>query len=152
MASKAYTSAGTTLLVADSVPSLNTVAEFDLLDFTEVGEVSDLGDFGASDSVMDFYEVGSSEPKQIIGNRSYGSLTLKMAAVRADEGQTIIQQARRNRQRCSFQMTTPDPDVYYFTGVISSYSVSIGGPDQIVSATVTVKLDSEFVVDDDNFI
>lgn len=149
MPSSAYTSAGSTLLVSEDTPSINTVADFDLLDFVEVGEVTDLGQFGASDDVLSYYEARSNNPSKLVGNRSYGSLNITMAAVRADDGQAIIQQARRGRQRCSFQITTPEPDAYYFTGIVSGYQVSVGGSDQIVSATITVELDSEFVVDED---
>lgn len=152
MPSKAYTSAGTQLLVSDQLPATTTIGDFDLIAFTEVGEVSDIGEFGSSVDVLSYYPVGSNEPEKLLGNLSVGSFTLNVAAVRDDTGQAIIQQARRDRQKCSFQIITPDPDIYFFTGFISSYSVSIGGPDQIVSASVTIELDSEFVVDADILI
>lgn len=152
MPSKAYTSAGTQLFISEQLPADTTISDFDLVSFTEVGEVSDIAEFGSSAEVLTYYALGSNVPEKSLGNLSVGNLTLTMAAVRDDTGQAIIQQARRDRQRCSFQIITSDPDVYYFTGLISDYSVSIGGPDQIVSASVTIALDSEFVVDSDIFI
>lgn len=147
--SNVYTSAGTELSISTDTPASQTLGDFDLVPFTRVGEVTDIGDFGASAEVLSYYAVGSNLPKKSLGNQSVGGLTLTMAAVRTDDGQSIIQQARRNRTRCSFKIGTPDPDEYFFTGFVTDYSVSIGGPDQIVSASVSIALDSEFLVDAD---
>ena len=152
MPSKAYTSAGTTISVSESLPETPIIDEFDILIFTDVGEVSDIGDFGATSEVLSHYELGSNEPKKVLGNTTFGGLTLRMAVVRSNDGQNILQQARRNRDRLSFQITVPEPDVYYFTGYVTDYQVSIGGPDQIVSASLSITLDSEFVVDEDALI
>ena len=149
MPSNAYTSAGTTVSVSDSVPESPILDEFDILVFTDVGEVTEIGDFGARSEILTHYEVGSNDPKKSLGNKNFGSLTLRMAVVRSNQGQSILQQARRNGSKLSFKITVPEPDIYYFTGHVTDYQVSIGGPDQIVSATITIELDSEFVVEED---
>mgnify|MGYP000317630175 FL=1 len=149
MPSKAYTSAGTILSVSSNLPDILSVDGFDIIVFDDIGEVSDIGDFGTSSDVLTYYEVGSSEPKKILGNKSFGSLTIRMAAIRSDTGQAIIQQARKDQTELSFKVTVPEPDIYYFTGLVTDYQVSVGGPDQIVSASITVSLSSEFIVEED---
>jgi len=58
MASGAFTSAGTTISLTDTEPTTYDVAGFDALTFTEVGEVSDLGEFGREYAEVTFNPLG----------------------------------------------------------------------------------------------
>jgi len=149
MSSNAYTSAGTKIFLSERLPSDLSIDEFDILPYTEVGEVSDISEFGKAQDVLSYYKVGSDDPVKIKGNRSFNGFTLTMAAYRENEGQALLYEALQSKNSYSFQITVPEPDVYYFTAYVVEYNVNIGGPDQIVSSTMSLALTSDLIVDTD---
>lgn len=149
MRSNAYTSAGTLLSASQDLPTTATLDEFDILQYSAIGDLSDIGEFRESKQVLTYYEVGNSKPKKKIGNSSFDNISLRMANLRDDEGQSILHTAFNNGQEVSIKIDVKEPHTYYFTGLVTSYSVSIGGADQIVSAEATIELTSDVIVDQD---
>jgi len=149
MPSKAYTSAGSTLSVSTDVPEEATLDNFDLLLYTKIGDVSDIGDFGEEKEILSYYEMRSNRQKKSVGKTSFGNMTFTMANIRDDNGQTVLQDIFRNGTEASFEVSVREPHFYYFTGIVTNYSVNIGGPDQIVSASITLELTSDVIVDED---
>jgi len=149
MSSNAYTSAGTEIAVSQSLPDNISLDEFDILQYTTIGDLSDIGEFTETKEILTYYDVRSNNPKKKVGNSSFGNISLTMANIRDDEGQSIIQNAFSNSTEVSIRIDVREPHSYYFTGIISGYSVNIGGSDQIVSASVTIELTSDVIVDED---
>jgi hypothetical protein len=152
MSSNAYTSAGTEIYISSEVPDTVTEPDFRFLDYKHIGEVTDISEFGKSADVLSYYTVGSDAPEKVKGNSSFGGFTITMANLPHDNGQAEIIAALQSKNKHSFRIFVPEPDTYYFTALVVDYKVNIGGPDQITSASVTLSITSEVIVDDDYFV
>lgn len=149
MSSNAYTSAGTQIAITEDAPLSLSIDDFDTLFYTEIGEVTDIAEFGKTIDILSYYPMRGSDPVKVKGNNSFNGMSLTMAALRKNAGQSILFEALQSGNSYSFQITVPEPDVYYFTAYVVEYNVNIGGPDQIVSSTATLALTSDIIVDTD---
>jgi len=155
MPSKAYTSAGTEIYISSEVPGTISGADFRVLDYTTIGEVTDISEFTESVDTLSYYELRNSRPEKIKGNRDSGSMQVSFARSTKDTGQTDIVTALQSPNNFSFRLFVYDPDVpdtYYFTAKVTDLSVAIGGADQIVQGTATLQITSEVMLDEDYFV
>ena len=145
MASNAFTSAGTTVAVSASLPGAYTATGFGALTYTDIGEVTQAGEFGKQYALVTHNPLGDRETYKFKGSYNNGTLSLQMGRVPSDAGQTILVAALASDNSYSFEVTLQNGTILYFTGQIMSYTTNVGGVDQITSATVNVEIDSAIV-------
>ena len=145
MASKAFTSAGTKLRISASAPATYNSTGFAALTWTEIGEVSEMGEFGRQYNLVTFNTLGDRRTVKRKGSYNDGTIACQMARVPDDAGQTILVTAVNSDASYSIKVTLQDGTVFYTTAQIMSYTTNIGNVDQITSATVNLEIDNDII-------
>lgn len=145
MASKAFTSAGTKLLISASAPATYNAVGFTALTWTEIGEVSEMGEFGRQYNLVTFNTLGDRRTVKRKGSYNDGTIACQMARVPDDAGQTILTTAVNSDNSYSIMIELQDGTVFYTTAQVMSYTTNIGNVDQITSATVNLEIDNDII-------
>jgi len=142
----ARTSAGTKLHISSAAPATYTSAGFAALTWTEIGEVTDLGEFGRQYNLVTHNQLASRRVVKRKGSYNDGTINAQMARVPADAGQVILQTAVNSDASYSIKITLQGGEIFYFSAQVMSYTTNIGGADQIVGATVAMEIDNDIIV------
>lgn len=145
MPSNAFTSAGTTIEVSANEPATYDSTGFAALSYTAIGEITSAGEYGRSYNVVTHLPLDSRETVKRKGSFNSGALSLNMARVPSDAGQTILVAGVDDDDSHSFKVTLQDGTIQYFTGQIISYTTAVGSGDQITGATVAIEIDGAIV-------
>ena len=145
MASKAFTSAGTKLFISASAPATYNKTGFEALTFTEIGEVSEMGEFGRQYNLVTFNTLGDRRTVKRKGSYNDGTIACQMARVPDDAGQTILTTAVNSDNSYSIKIKLQDGTVFYTSAQVMSYTTNIGNVDQITSATVDLEIDNDIL-------
>ena len=145
MASEAFTSAGTTIGISTGEPSTYDDTGFAALTFETIGEVTDLGEFGREYSLVTHNPLGSRQTVKRKGSFNDGSISMTVARVPSDSGQTELINALDSDDNYSFNVTLQDGTELYFIGQVMSYTANVGSVDQITSASITIEITDEIV-------
>ena len=145
MTSKAFTSAGTKLHISASAPATYNSTGFAALTWTEIGEVSEMGEFGRQYNLVTFNTLGDRRTVKRKGSYNDGTIACQMARVPDDTGQTILVTAVNSDASYSIKVTLQDGTVFYTTAQVMSYTTNIGNVDQITSATVNLEIDNDIL-------
>ncbi len=146
--SGAFTSAGTTIGLTDTAPSTyddNETDGFPSLTFTNIGEVSDLGEFGREYSEVTFNPIGDRRTVKRKGSYNDGNISMTVARVPSDAGQTLLQDALDSDDSYYFEVVLQDGTTLYFAAQVMSYTTNVGGVDQITSASVTIGITDDII-------
>src|SRR6056297_51925 len=136
MASGAFTSAGTTIGITSTAPGTyddNTSDGLPTLTYTEIGEVSDLGEFGREYNEVTFNSLGDRRTVKRKGSYNDGSVSMTVARVPGDAGQTLLTQGLDSDDSYSFEVVLQDGTTLYFEAQIMSYTTNVGTVDQITT-------------------
>ena len=144
-ASQAFTSAGTKLYMSASLPATYNQAGFAALSFTEVGEISDLGEFGRQYNLVTFNPLGDRRTVKRKGAYNDGTIAAQMARVPTDAGQMIVTAAVASDLSRSIKIVLQDGTIFYTTVQVMSYTTNVGSVDQITSATVNMEIDNDII-------
>ena len=145
MASGAFTSAGTTIGVVSGDPSTYDASGFESLTYALVGEVTDLGEFGREYSLVTHNPLGDRQTVKRKGSFNDGSISMTVARVPDDAGQTVLQEALDSDDNYSFNVTLQDGTELYFSAQVMSYTANVGTVDQITTASVTIEITDEII-------
>ena len=142
--SEAYTSLGTVVAVSIAAPATYDDTGYEALTYTTVGEVTNVGEFGASAAVVNHDPLGLGYTVKRKGQINYGALSLQMARDVSDAGQIILKAGADGATKYTvhtWKVTHQSGLVQYFTGMVFGYTTNIGGTNQIVGSSVTIELD-----------
>lgn len=145
MASAAFTSAGTKISIASGQPSTYDDTGFSALSFNEIGEVTDLGEFGREYSLVTHNPLGSRQTVKRKGSFNDGTISMSVARVPSDAGQADLQTAVDSDENYSFKVELQDGRVLYFSAQVMSYTTNVGSVDQITSASVSIEITDEII-------
>lgn len=143
--SEAFTSAGTKISISAALPATYDATGFGALTWTEIGEVSDLGEFGRQYNMVTFNPLGSRKTVKRKGSYNDGTITAQMARVPSDAGQTILTEALDSDNSYSVKVVLQNGTTFYFTAQIASYTTNVGSVDQITSASVSIEIDDDII-------
>ena len=144
-ASLAFTSAGTTLSISAAAPATYNAVGFAALTWTEIGEVSDLGEFGRQYNLVTFNTLGNRRTVKRKGSYNDGAIAAQMDRAPSDAGQTILTAAVDSDASYSIKVVLQDGTIFYTTAQVMSYTTNVGNVDQITSATVNLEIDNDIV-------
>ena len=144
-ASLAFTSAGTTLSISAAAPATYNAVGFAALTWTEIGEVSDLGEFGRQYNLVTFNTLGNRRTVKRKGSYNDGTIAAQMARAPSDAGKTILTAAVDSDASYSIKVVLQDGTIFYTTAQVMSYTTNVGNVDQITSATVNLEIDNDIV-------
>lgn len=145
MASGAFTSAGTKLSICAAAPATYDDTGFAALTWVEVGEISDLGEFGRQYALVSYNLLGDRRTVKRKGSYNDGTIAAQMARVPTDAGQAIVTAALDSDASYSIKIVLQDGTIFYTTAQIMSYTTNIGSVDQITSATVNMEIDNDII-------
>ena len=143
--SNARTSAGSTLLVYAGLPVTYTVEGFKQLAFTEVAEITDLGEFGREYEQVTHKPLKDRRTVKRKGSYNEGSISLPMARDANDAGQAILSAASKSDASYSYCIRLQDGSRFFFTAQCMSFKTSIGGVDSITGKTAQLEIDGEIL-------
>lgn len=145
MASKAMTSAGTTIGISAALPATYNQATFAALTYTEIGEVSDLGEFGREYNVVKFNPLKDRRTVKRKGSFDDGTVQVQLAKAATDAGQILLKSAVNSDASHSVKIVLQDGTTFYFTAQVSSSTVNVGNVDQITSSTFKLEIDNDII-------
>lgn len=145
MASGAFTSAGTTLSIAATLPATYDSVGFAALSWVEIGDVSDLGEFGRQYNLVTFNPLGDRRTVKRKGSYNDGTISAQMARVPTDAGQAILVAAVDSDASYAVKVVLQDGTIFYTTAQIMSYTTNVGNVDQITAATVNLEIDNDII-------
>lgn len=134
------TSAGSVLAISASAPATFGAAGYAALAFTQIGEITDLGEFGREFALVTHNPVDSRGTVKKKGSFNEGSMTVQLGLDSDDAGQILAKAGSQSDDDYSFQLTDQKGDVYYFQAQIMSWKVGVGSVDTITSATMVVEI------------
>lgn len=142
------TSTGTLLAVVASEPATIDAAGFGALTFVNIGEVTDLPEYGASAEVVSHQPLATGITRKYKGFINNGSMSVSLARDADDAGQQIlalgVTGVNKNTEH-SFRVTYQDGSIDYFTGKIFSYTKAPGSANSMVGSTVQIEINSVIV-------
>lgn len=153
--STAYTNSGSKVYVSLVNPSTYDQTGFEALTWLEVKPVSNIGDFGGESNLVTFDPVGTGVVNKHKGSVNYGAMTLDCARDPDDVGQAALLTAGANSYKSdiAFKIAHNDtpsggstPTTQYFQAkVMNEKPTSMGGVNDIVSATYNVEVNCEII-------
>jgi hypothetical protein len=143
--SNVRTSAGSTLGVSASAPATYTGAGFLALTFADVGEITDLGEFGREYTKVEHKPVGSRRVVKRKGGFDEGSTTIPMGRSLGNAGQTLMKAALLSDDSYSFCETLQDGTKFYYSAQCMSLKTKVGSVDDITALTAVLEIDNEII-------
>lgn len=140
-----FTSAGTNVYISAGVPATYDAAGFGALTFTEIEEVTNIGAIGATRAVVKHTTLSDGIVHKRKGSTDYGEMSLTMGRVITDAGQALVLAAVASNASYAFKITLQDSTNLFFQGQVTSYPITIGGNDSVVTSEVSVALDQPIV-------
>lgn len=140
-----FTSAGSTIAVSAAAPATYDQAGFDVLTFTTIGKVSDMGEFGREYAEVTFNALGERKTEKRKGSYNDGNLSLSLARVPGDAGHILLLAALAVDDSYAFEVTLQDGTIMYFTAQTMSYKTGVGSTDQITTATCNLAIDNDII-------
>lgn len=140
--SLAMTSAGSKLWIG-LPPASQTLVALQAVSYTEVKEVVDIGEFGASYALVTHNPLGDRITVKRKGSKNNGTLAVQMAYAPADPGQTLLAAAVDSDSSYSYKVELQDGTEFLFTAQAMGYPIQVGGVDSITSSTCNIEIDSQ---------
>ena len=109
------------LSVSAATPATFDATGYAALSWTEVGEASDLPEFGATHAVVTFTPLKTGIDNKFHGPLNYGSVTVPLGYDSADAGQIILLAALSSKGEISFRETRSDGSIRYIMGKVFSF-------------------------------
>lgn len=134
------TSAGSKLSVSAAAPSAFTGAGYGALTFTNIGEITDLGEFGREFALVTHNPIATRGTQKFKGSFNEGTMNLSLGLDNDDAGQIIMQDASLSDAPYSFELETQDGTKYYFQAIVMSFKVNVASVDSITTATCALEL------------
>ena len=134
--------AGSTLKVSATAPATFNQAGYEALTFTNIGEITNLGEFGREYTLITHNPIDTRATKKLKGSYNEGQLALELGLDNEDDGQAILYTASSSDNDYYFELTLQGGDVYFFPGKVMSFKVNAGNVDSITAASVTLEVTS----------
>lgn len=146
------TSLGTTISVVLGEPATYDAAGFALLTYAEVGEVSDIAEFGGETEIVTHTPVKTGVVNKLAGPTDYGSMSIQFARVFAEAGQDAMKAgtgAGANAGKVhSFEVAYADGGTEYFTGINTSFKSNVGSASSVRMGSCNIAINNDVIVVD----
>lgn len=142
------TNTGITFSVVQEAPATIDAVGFETLTFVEVGEVTEVPEYGPNTEVVTHQPLATGITEKYPGFTDNGSLAISMGQDFSDEGQTILLESQELANKgavYSFKVEFNDGTIDYFTGGIFSYTTNPGGANSVVASSGQVEINSAII-------
>lgn len=134
------TTAGTTIAICLAAPATFNKAGYDALTWTNIGEVTDLGNFGRVYALVTHQPIATRGTKKIKGSFNEGTINLVYGLDEDDAGQTLVLTAVDDDGPASIRIITQSGKIRYFQALVMSAPESRGTVDNVVSVNAQLEL------------
>jgi hypothetical protein len=136
------TSAGSTIAISASTPATFNAAGYQALSYFDIGEVTDLGEFGRDYALVTHNPLATRATVKRKGSYNEGTIDMKVGLDTDDSGQIVAKAGSESDNDYSFKVTLQSGDVYYFQAQVMSFKVNVGSVDNITTASIKLELTS----------
>jgi hypothetical protein len=155
MAGDIQTTSGSKFYVSTTAAAstVDDVAGYEALTFTEVGEVENLGKVGDVSTEVTGAAIGDSRIRKAKGARNAGTMNvIFFDSVPTDAGQTALIAAEQTVDNYAFKVEFPapavgTPEIWYFRGLVMSNELDLGTNDNIRRKTFNIGVNSAIAID-----
>lgn len=134
--------AGASIGISAAAPATYNVAGYEALTFTNIGEVTDLGEFGREYNLITHNPIDTRATKKLKGSYNEGQISLTVALDTADAGQNLAKTASASDADYSMVVEMQNGAKYYFPAKVMSFKIGVGSVDNVVSATISLEITS----------
>lgn len=125
--------------------------------YIEVGEISDIGEFGDTFNSVTFQALADGRVRKYKGTADAGDITLAVGLDNGDAGQQAIKTAHQDRSKGDYNLkitlndgdpaATPiiNPTTFYFRGKVMKNTVATGGAGAVVTRNITIAINSDVI-------
>lgn len=145
MASLAFSSAGSKILVSAGVPATHDATGFAALTYTEVNSISDFSVAGDVASLITFMPVNDANTYKLKGNVNSGVLTLKGAFTPTDPGQLLLISAAGSYNPYSVKLVLANGSIMYAQGLVMGVQTTVGTVNQITGIDCNIEMSGGWV-------
>lgn len=146
---------GSKLYMSDvaAAVTVDTEAEFFSLAYTEVGLITNMGEFGRVFTPVTYQTVAEGRTRKLKAGFDDGSIQLVVAQDLSDAGQDLLYDAANlsNQDHYAFRIELNDntldvggPTTYLFRGLPMSFRTQMGAL-QVIQATTTIEVNSDIL-------
>lgn len=128
------TAAKTCLSVSSVLPATHDAVTFAALTWTQVGELSTLGDLVTQHNPVNFQNLCTGRTTVLKGSEQPILVDVTVALDLDDAGQTIMIAARKSKNAYAFKVTQDNGDIRYFVAFVMSEGARYGGNDDVIMA------------------
>lgn len=146
--SDVFTSAGTQIFIGGALPASYDKVGFEAVTWQEIGEVTDLGEFGREYNLVTHNALNNRRTIKRKGAYNDGAVTLQYAYQRQLQGQIDLQAALDSDESAPIKVVLSDDTHLYFTAQVMSAPINVGSVDQITSASTSLEIDNDILVED----
>lgn len=118
-------------------------------DWLEIGEVTNFSEFGRVYQLITHQSIGERGDRKFKGSYNDGEISLQLGRDPSDAGQAAAITARDADSDYWFKVELNDdtaalttPTTFTFQGKVMSYTANIGGPNQVVGASIQIAITS----------
>ncbi|KRW62336.1 hypothetical protein [Pseudomonas sp. TTU2014-080ASC] len=150
------TAAGCRLAIGTKTPAVSQ-AEYEADNYTDVGEIEDLGEFGDTFSSVNFTSLADGRVRKYKGTADAGDMTLTVGLDNGDAGQQKVKQAHADRSKGNYniRVTLNDgdpaavppvvPTTFYFAVKVMNNTVASGSADNVVRRNITLGINTDIL-------
>jgi hypothetical protein len=109
------------LSVSAAAPATYDASGYGALTWVDVGEASEIPEFGAAYSPVTFTPLKTGIVNKFHGELNYGSITVPLGYDSADAGQIILLAALVSKNEISFRETRSDGTIRFISGKVMSF-------------------------------
>ena len=137
------TADGTLIGVSSTLAATKDAAGFAVLTFTDVGQVVDIGEIGATFADVTTYNLSSRDVVHLKGSRDWNETPITVDNDRTDAGQVILRDHHNETKvdnRVAIKITHQNGDVEYFETLVYSFTSAALAQDTIYRANVSMRI------------
>lgn len=144
-----HSAAGTKFSISASLPATEDVTGYGALTYTEVGEVTNIADFGATSNIINHSPLSNPIIQKFKGSADMGGGSLDFASLSSDAGQIALKTAAAYNTYAAYSVKIEETDgtISYFKALFNSFVKKIGTIDNVVACSVNMAITSKLVED-----
>ena len=144
------TAAGSKIYIGTTAAATSQ-ANFESDTFTEIGEVTNIGDFGKVYQDIPTNTINQRQTKHAKGAYDQGTLELQVYMDVTDSGQDAVQTALDSDDEYNIKIILNDapagspsqPTTYYFRALVMSYRRSIADVNSMITASISLAINTD---------
>lgn len=144
--------AGARLFIATTSGIPANLAAYQLLTWTEVGEVEDMGEFGDESELVQFTALKDARTRKMKGPRDAGTMAIIVGDDMLDDGQIAMEAAEATHLDWPIKVQlndaitlAGDDSEHYFSGLVVSKRRNVGQANNVVRRNFAVAINTEIL-------